>query len=88
MSKHPTLNQTLADRIERIATTAINRIAECRTQGDDVTTSQGLAQKLLAQEGVFSRRATYLGPQSEDRYKKGPAIHDASGKFRRSDAKG
>jgi len=88
MAREISLNQSIAAKIERIATTAIRTIAECANGEDRVTDSKGLAEKLRPQEGVFDRRATLLGPQSEERYRKGKPVHDASGKFRPSDAKG
>lgn len=83
-------NQSIASKIERIATTAIRSIEAVSNhcKEDDVTDAAGLDDTLRRQEGVLPRRATLLGPESEGRYKKGIPIHDASGKFRRSDAKG
>lgn len=89
------LNQEIASKIEAIATTAIHALTECKGKEvtaknteEDVTDAQGLDDTLRKQEGALSRRATVLGPESLTRYKKGVPVHDASGKFRRSDAKG
>ena len=86
---HDTLNQSIAAKIERIATTAIKAIAGTDTQKkDDVVDARGLDNLLRSQEGVLPRRGTLLGQEDKDRYAKGKPIHDASGKFRRSDVKG
>jgi hypothetical protein len=82
------LNQAIAAKIERIATAAIRAIGECGKGDDYKTDAKGFEDTLRPQEGVLPRRATLLGPESEDRYRKGKPVHDASGKFRRSDAKG
>jgi hypothetical protein len=85
MSDH-TLNSLLARKVSRLA----RQIGEIQRQAkeDYVTDEKEFDDLLRRQEGVLPRRGTLLGPESEDRYKKGIPIHDATGKFRRSDAKG
>jgi hypothetical protein len=95
------LNNELAEAIERVATAAFEALSKCnaptRRSGtgapagdtrDKVTDEKGFEDTLLKQEGALDRRATLLGPESENRYVKGPLAHDAKGRFRRGDAKG
>jgi hypothetical protein len=98
VSRQNTLNQQLAAAIQEIATGAIHAIVDVARSPaarsapgkseDDVTDAKGLDELLRPQEGVLSRRGTVLGTESAERYAKGKPVHDASGKFRRSDAKG
>ena len=92
-----TLNQQLAAAIQEIACGAIHAIVDvakapaAKTSSPDRSDEMGEAameRALRSQEGVFPRRATVLGREDQDRYVKGKPVHDASGKFRRSDAKG
>jgi hypothetical protein len=83
------LNQSIAAKIERISTAAIKALRDIGQERPDyVTDARGLDDVLRKQEGVLPRRATLLGPESEDRYKAGPLVHDGKGRFRRGDAKG
>ena len=94
------LNTQLAAAIQDIATTAMRSIVDMAKspaaragapadgKSDYVTDAKEFDALLQPQEGVLPRRGTLLGGNSEERYIKGKPVHDASGKFRRSDAKG
>lgn len=98
MARSISVNQQLAAAISEIATGAISAIVDiskspaARQGGTDksdyVVDKRNFDEVLRSQEGVLPRRATLLGGNSEERYIKGKPVHDASGKFRRGDAKG
>jgi hypothetical protein len=65
------------------------RKGDVKSAGDEyLATASEFDAMLRSREGVLPRRATYLAGASKERYQKGTPVHDASGKFRRSDAKG